>query len=382
MAIDNNRIGLLRNPFSRILLGTAFLISGVFLFSIAQYDQEFFGLFCNKKTGFWCGAIRVALFDLGFEGLAYVLVILGAVLIVLYDFVGELLGYILSFALNHVANASNVVIDAMESGRMTRDESSAIIRSTIARYKGHYDERSNSFGGFLSDMLIRQNEIDGGFWRGDFRTNIEVRKLSDHDLDSEKFLRWDETQKFLIFSATNSGTYKYSSASSCEVATIDEAMVMLSHLKYDVLCNGETKFSFDSIREQLTKEVVGGQQGFSKDGLSIKYIDKELVLNVEFDIPISQKETDVVVDEESFISIDDTAYELSFFEPTKGFNFRFALPEDFKIYHEGVSGQRFGTKRSDKVLLKKSRDNQVRIDGTSWALPGIITVLVWKSPNL
>ncbi len=372
---------ILQKPLQRSLFGFFLLVSGIILFSITQYDKEIFGLFCKTELGFWCGAFRVSLFDLGFKGLAYVFVITGAILLVLYDLVTQVFGYILSFALNHVSNASHVVIDAMERGRMTEEESSSIIRATIARFKGYYDERSNSFSDYLTENFIEQNRSDGGFWRGDFRTNIEVRNLHQHELDETKYLRWDETSKFVVWSENKSGTYKYSSATSVEADDLDEALCMIKFINYDVRCDGKPVFSFSDFREKITKEKLEEERIYSNTGLTMKFVDKELILQVALDLPIHKKETDIVVDEESFILTSDTTYEMSFIEPTRGVNLRLSLPDKFEFVHEGVSGERIGTKEISGVSLNKPRINQVRVDSTEWCLPGIWAMLVWKSPN-
>lgn len=378
----NKTFDVLRNPLTRPLLGTAMLIAGICLYAVSQQDQWLWQQFCSQDAGAWCSAFRVALFDLGFKGVSYVLVFLGALLIVLYSLVAEIFGYILSFALNHVANASQVVIDAMERGRMKPSESQEIVKATIARYKGFYDERSESFAAFLLQKLIEQNREDGGFWRSDFRTNVEVRKLTqDHVLDQGQYLRWDETQKFVIWTASEEGTYHYSSGSSCEAENVEEAFEMLKHIRYDVLCNGKRVFSIDECRDKLTLEVLQRPEGFSENGLIVQYCthEKELTLRLEKKLPISQAWTDIVVDEESFIRVDDVTYSMSLNEPTRGFNFRMSLPDGCSVIHQEVSGRKFGTKLTENLLLENPRENQIRADSTDWCLPGIVLSLAWKT---
>ena len=95
-------------------------------------------------------------------------------------------------------------------------------------------------------------------------------------------------------------------------------------------------------------------------------------------VAVSTTVADIVVDEESFISVDDRLYQLAFNEATKRVTFRLNLPHDLEIYHYGVTGRKHGTQLSGRVHHTQPSPNRVRIDIEDWTLPGLVTILVWK----
>lgn len=371
-------IDILEKPAKRILTGFLLLALGVLLGWFADNKSaELVRTVCGDEPNLWCFPVKLALADLGLKGLTYTLIVLGCLLIVLYDYIAELLGAILSFALNHVANSSNVVINAMERNRITREESANIIEATMSRYMGYFDKNSESFAKFLIENFVKQVDDDGGFWRKDYSLVVNVEETTDVGIE---YLRWFETSRFTVQNSLENKTYHYSSGSSIEVRDVKDVEDIIKKISYEVRAGGKTEFSFASARESFDIKKLISEKELTLDKLKLTWNEYDLGIYVSFPLEVKGTETDIVVDEESYISRDDPTYELSFYEPTKGFTFRFNLPDGYNVFHSGVSGRRFGTRTTSDIAVSTSTDskNRVRIDANSWCLPGIVTMLVWK----
>jgi hypothetical protein len=357
---------------------------GIFCGWIADNSAAIVDGICGVGTKpSWCLPIRMVFLKFGWNGLAYFLITLGSVLAIFYNFVSEIIGEILSMALNHVATSSRVVLRAMEQNKLSRQESSEIIVETIARYMGYYDKYGHSFADFLNKRFVKQVQADGGFWRRDYSAIINVEKLNANStLDPENYLLWRELVRFTVGKEGAGGTYKYSSQSiieiSDELATDETLTSLLNSLRYDVRVGGDRTFSFETLKPNFDLVKIRSEDGFLQNGMAISFRDGNLKIALNLDVPITDPDVDIVVDEQSYIAIDDTTYQLSFVEPTKGLTFRFNLPEGFKLVHEGISGTRYGTSRPADIELTRETDKNVRVDASSWNLPGIITILVWK----
>lgn len=373
--MENN----LKSAWYRGIVGSLFLAVGVGLNWISNNSDSITAIVCGEDPGVFCKAVELAVLELGFKAVAYTLIVLGCILIALYDFVANVLGSILSFALNHITNSKQVVLDAMSQNRINQQESSEIIVETISRFKGYKDRNSLSFAKYCHENLIKQNAEDNGFWRNNFSSVIDVRSLeTGDDLPNEKYMKWIESGRYSISNEVENQVYNYSSFSSIEVDNPDNLEKIFASLKYIVRVGGKLEFSIDAIRASIDVGKVKSGDQVEAGPCKIHFVDDTLNIWVDKTVTVPGFETDVVVDEESFIMVDDNVYELQFFEPTKGFSFRFNLPEGYEVYHSGASGTRFGSRNSEDVVVSQDTANRVRVDGASWGLPGIVSVFVWK----
>lgn len=369
----------LDSPWKRAFVGFLFLCAGVGLHFFSENSNWIVKIVCAKPPGVICEAAKLAVLDFGLKSVAYTLIFLGCLLIVLYDFVASLLGQILSFALNHVSNSANVVLHAMERNRLTREESGQIIVETISRFKGFRDELSESFATFLCNNLVKQNDTDNGFWRHSFSSYVDVKPVETGDgVDGTKYLKWIETSRYTVSNKKRDQIYKYSSFSSVEIDSSSSLDPILKTLRYDVQANGKKIVSFEDVRSKIDCEKLIDEGGVKEGNWDLTFSEGYLSIVFEDSLPVKGLDIDIVVDEESFLSVEDNVYEMAFYEPTKGFTFRFNLPEGYDIYHRGASGLRFGSTVNDDVEISEDVDNRVRVDGRTWALPGIVAILVWK----
>lgn len=369
----------LNSPLYRVFVGVCFLAIGLLLNWLSENTDVIISVICENPAGTICAAVELAILDLGLKAVAYTLIVLGCVLIALYDFVANLLGSILSFALNHITNSKQVILDAMSNNRINQQESSEIIVETISRYKGFRDKNSESFAKYLHENLVEQNRHDSGFWRQNFSSVVDVKALENSDaLPSSHYLKWIEASRYSVSNELENQVYKYSSFSLVEVDTPENLESIIRAFRYDVRIGGKIEFSFGEYRDSIDLEKLKAGEELKIGSCSVKFESGALSIWVEKPVNVLGFETDIVVDEESFIMMNDNVYELAFFEPTRGFSFRFNLPESFEVYHAGVSGTRFGTRASSDVVVTDDIGNRVRVDGASWALPGIVAVFVWK----
>ncbi|WP_426122458.1 hypothetical protein [Pararhizobium sp. PWRC1-1] len=371
---------VLQNKWSRVLIGIFFIVVGVFVGYMADHSNAILKAVCGSNDPIWCIPLNVALYDLGLRSISYTFIILGVVMALLYNFVAELVSSILSFALNHIANSSKVVIDAMERNKLSREESKSIIIETTSRYMGYYDENSNSIGQFIASNVIDQVWKDGGFWRKDYHSIINVEKLDPAEYGgmAAAYLRWNETTSFTIANVNSGKPYNFSSASSVEITNTTDVKDIIKHYKYDIKLAGLKIFSFDDHRQRIVAHDFEVNGEYKDDGLVVAVRDGDFIFSFNKKVSVPTAVADVVVDEESFISIADRLYQLTFTEPTKRVTFRFNLPHDLEIYHCGLTGRRYGTSAPGHVHQSQPSINRVRIDVGDWTLPGIVTILAWK----
>lgn len=371
---------ILQNGWKRVGLGLLFIFAGVLFGWLAENSDSIVKSICGDTLKFWCFPVRLALLDLGLKGLAYTLIVIGVILTVLYSYVAELLGSILSFALVHVANSKKVVVDAMERGSVSRDDSSTIIVEVISRYMGYYDKNSHSFANFMIEKFIKQVDVDNGFWRRDYHAVIKVDELynSDKEAIGGNYLRWNETNSFTVENEISGKMYPYKSAMSVEVFDSTDEKTILQELRYEVRAGGALIFSYDTHKARLVSHNFD-EGDYTGDGLTVSTSGGDISIKVQKDVVVEHRSIDFVVDEESLISKSDTTFELCFQEPTKRFHFRFHLPDGYNIFHHGYSGRKFGSSVSDKVISSQPGENRVRLDVHEWCLPGIATVLAWKT---
>ncbi|CUH52203.1 hypothetical protein SAMN04488037_1187 [Shimia marina] len=374
----------LDNWYKRKLVGIILVALGVFCGWVGENSEIIVKGICGELATGWCLPVRIAFIDLGWNGLAYTLISIGCILALLYDFVSEILASILAFALNHVANAKLVVIRALEQGRMSQAEGGEVLVEAGARLAGKFDKNGQSLSKFLVDRFLHQVHADGGFWRRDYYANINVETLPDDSLlERDKYLSWSETTRFTVENAFKKRIYKYSSISGIELPETSEDELLekiLTHIKYDVRAGGKKVFSLEEFRSSLDLDGIRSESGFARNGVRVSFKNGLLSVSVHLDIEVNDTETDIVIDESSFIALDDRIYELSFVEATKGLTFRLSLPHGFKIVHEGVSGLRYGTSRPKEIEAVFDGESRLRVDGVSWCLPGIVAVVVWREP--
>ena len=96
---------------------------------------------------------------------------------------------------------------------------------------------------------------------------------------------------------------------------------------YVIHVGGLKVFDFSEYVDNIIEKISQDHRSldFIADGLHVSFYGEELSIRISKDINISDEEIDVIVDEESFIAVDDTAYELSFNEPTRGMRVRSCL---------------------------------------------------------
>ncbi len=371
---------MLQKPMRRIFCGVIFILAGVLVGYLADNSSAILASVCGKTDPLWCVPLRIALYDLGLRSISYTLIVLGIVISVLYNYVAELVSAILSFALNHIANSSRVVIDAMEKNRLSREESRNVIVETTSRFSGFFDENAKSVGEFFVDKIIDQSAKDGGFWRRDYHSIINVEKLDANQYGgmASAYLRWNETLTFTIVNVQAGKTYPYSSASSVEILDDTHVVDIIRNYKYDIKVSGAKIFSFDDYRERILQHDFAAKPEFVDDGLTVAVKGGDFLFSFTKNVAVSTTVADIVVDEESFISVDDRLYQLAFNEATKRVTFRLNLPHDLEIYHYGVTGRKHGTQLSGRVHHTQPSPNRVRIDIEDWTLPGLVTILVWK----
>lgn len=371
---------VLQSKWKRVLIGVAFIVVGVFIGYMADHSADILTAVCGSNNPVWCIPLKVSLYDLGLRSISYTFIILGVVMALLYNFVAELVSSILSFALNHIANSSKVVIDAMERNKLSREESKSIIVETTSRYMGYYDENSNSIGQFIASNVIDQVWKDGGFWRRDYHSIINVEKLDQAEYGgmASAYLRWNETTSFTIANVNAGKPYNFSSASSVEITQTTDVKDIIKHYKYDIKLAGGKIFSFDDHRKRIIAHDFEASGEYKDDGLVVAVRDGDFIFSFNKRVNVASAVADIVVDEESFISVTDRLYQLTFTEPTKRVTFRFNLPHDLEIYHCGLTGRRYGTSTPAYVHQSQPSMNRVRIDVGDWTLPGIVTILAWK----
>jgi hypothetical protein len=372
---------MLQNTGKRIFCGVVFLVAGVMVGYLSDKSASIITSVCGPSEPLWCIPLRVALYDLGLRSISYTLIVLGIVIAVLYNYIAELVSAILSFALNHIANSSKVVIDAMDKNRLTRSESKSIIVEATSRYMGYFDENSWSVGDFFASKILDQTEKDGGFWRKDYHSIINVEKLNSDEYEqmADAYLRWNETLTFTIANVKPGKSYPYSSASSVEIINSTDVADIIKNYKYDIKVAGTKIFSFDDYRGRILQHDFTASDEFNDDGLSVAVRGGDFHFSFQKTVTVEGTVADIVVDEESFISIEDRIFQLAFNEPTKRVTFRFNLPHDLEVYHCGVTGRKFGTSASSLVNYTQPSPNRVRIDSGDWILPGLVTILAWKS---
>lgn len=261
---------------------------------------------------------------------------------------------------------------------MTRDESAIIVVETVARYLGYVDRNAHSFAEFFVEKFVKQADVDGGFWRRDYHNNITVEQLSGDELTElgDVYLKWNEISSFTCEHVESGRTYPYRSTSTIEIADKAHAKLILNAFRYEVRAGGKRAFSFDDHRSAIAAHDFKSSD-YTREGLSVSASDEQIRIEVQKPLLAESNILDIVVDEESFIAVHDTTFELTFNEPTKRLTFRMKLPDNFRIFHFGCSGRKFGTKRSDKVNMSNSTGNRARLDIDEWCMPGIITVLAW-----
>lgn len=371
---------VLQSNFKRVLLGLSFIAVGVAVGALAEGSPSIVRALCGDDPSVWCWPVRIALLDFGLKSISYTFIFLGVVLAILYTYVSELLGAILSFALNHVSNSKNVVVDAMERGTVSRDDSAEIVVKVLSRYMGYFDRNSESFSKFLVEKFMKQTDGDGGFWRRDYHAIIRVEEVPNIEgaVLSANYLRWSEVTSFSVENTNSGKVYPYQSQSSVEVFEEGDRENIISEFRYEVRAGGKLIFSFEDHKEHIKAHDLGAGP-YKSDGLTVALSDGDISIKVEKRVVVDHGSIDFVVDEESLISKEDTTYELCLVEPTKRITFRFNLPAGFRIFHHGCSGRKFGQSVSDKVVLTQPGDNRVGLDVYDWCLPGIATVLAWKS---
>lgn len=372
---------ILQSSWKRVLVGLAFIIAGVLFGWLSENSKSIVGNVCgDRQNELWCFPLRLAFLDFGLMGISYTLISIGVILAVLYSYIAELLGSILSFALSHVVNSKNVVVDAMERGSVSREESDEIVQQIMSRYMGYYDRNASSFSQFLIKNFMQQIDKDGGFWRRDYYAIIRVDELSDQESErvGKEYLRWSEITSFSVENSKIRKTYPYKSQSTVEVFSEKNATDIIAELKYEVRAGGILIFNFDEHKENIkSHDFKNGP--YLSDGLNVSVSHGDISIKVAKDVPVLAGSIDFVVDEESLISRDDTTFELCLVEPTKRLTFRFQLPEGFNIFHHGCSGRKFGSSISENVVNTQPGKNRVRLDVYDWCLPGIATVLAWKT---
>ena len=75
----------------------------------------------------------------------------------------------------------------MEKGAISDGESSKIVVSILSRFMGYFDRNSESFADFVVERLLKQVQVDGGFWRRDYHAVIRVEELSDAEVEKWLF---------------------------------------------------------------------------------------------------------------------------------------------------------------------------------------------------
>ncbi|MBT9387027.1 hypothetical protein KM176_24515 [Pseudooceanicola sp. CBS1P-1] len=365
--------------YKRVSMGLLFILAGVMFGWLSEKSPDIVSSICDKgATPLWCLPVKLALVDFGLKAISYSLIFIGVFLSVFFTYIAELLGSILSFALLHVTNSKNAVIKAMEQGAISNDETSRIVVSILSRFMGYHDRNSESFAEFIVDRLLKQVQIDGGFWRRDYHAVIRVEELGPEEEGKfgRNYLRWHEINSFSVENSNRGGVYNYKSASTIELFDSTDPKKLLDAFSYDVRSGGEHIFSFNDHRESASEHDFA--KPFEVGGLKMRIEDSEISIVVEKEIQIPHGSIDIVVDEESLISREDTTYELCLVEPTKRLTFRLNLPSGFKVFHHGCSGRRYGSYVADDVIVSQPGENRVGLDVYNWSLPGIATVLAWK----
>lgn len=369
--------------YKRVLFGLLFILAGVAFGWLSEMSPSIISSVCGAgETPFWCWPVKVALIDFGLKAIAYSLIFIGVFLAIFFTYFAELLGSLLSFALLHVSNSKNAVIDAMEKGAISEGESSQIVIGILSRFMGYYDRSSESFAEFLVERLLKQVQLDGGFWRRDYHAVVRVEELEEEETQKfgEGYLRWHEINSFSVENAVKGGVYNYKSRSTIELFSSTNAKTLLEAFRYEVRAGGKSIFSFDEHRKDAADHDFS--KPFEVDGLKVSVINNEIYIVVEKVIQIPRGAMDIVVDEESLISREDTTYELCLVEPTKRLTFRLNLPRGFRVFHHGCSGRRYGSYVAEDVVISQPGDNRVGLDVYNWSLPGIVTVLAWKPSEL
>lgn len=372
--------GFLQKRIWRVLCGVALIGIGIFVGYLSRRSPDIIKTVCGDDSPVWCLPLRVVLYDFGLTSISYTFIVLGVAMAILYNFIAELVSSILTFAMNHISNSRRVLIDAMEKNRISREESKSIIIETTSRYMGYFDENSRGVGEFFADNVIDRCFKDGGFWRRDYHSIINVERLNDeiYGALSNRYLRWNETLTYTISNVGEGKVYRYYSASSVEIIDIGDVEKIIRNYRYDIRVSGQRIFSFEEHRNAILTHNFRENPEYKNDGLTVKVDDSDFHFSFSADVFVKGTIADIVVDEESFISIEDRIYQLTFNESTKRVTFRLNLPHDLEIYHYGITGTRFGTKRSSHVHPNQHAPNRISIDIGDWTLPGLVAILAWK----
>lgn len=372
---------LLNNSIKRVFIGAVFLIVGVIFGYLADNrDEILIPADCQSvPIPNWCQPILIAFSEFGIKSVAYSFIFIGSILIVLYDYVAGLLGRVLSFAIGHVANAKHVVLESLSMGVLPQDDVDQIIRTSFARYTGQNDPLADSMGQHIIDRILKQNKKDGGFWRKNYSSYITVDKLTEHaSVPIDRYLCWRETVSFSLCNTRKNTAYHHESHAAYEVS-LAHLNDVVSSTRYDVSIDNKKIFSLSDYISEIDFGRLGAGDKFERDGMELSYSAGLLSIAYRKVVSIDQFEVEVVVDEESFVSIDDPVYELHMFEPYRGARIRFKIDKGFCVYHVGLSEGQFGNESVDGVAVWHD-SNHVRLDSRHWCMPGIVAILLWK-PN-
>ena len=362
----------------RILLGAVFVGLGLWLDHLNQIKEEIYSESCQGlHTWVVCTVVRVTLLDLGITGLSWWFITFGLILIVLFDYVANFTSRVLAFAADYVAGAKDLLIDLLQKNKLSKSDLDEVFRSIWQYYTGYNDPEGGRFGNFLLQLFMQIRLDDGGFWRRSYTSTVDVRQLSPPTpLDPSRYLEWKEFTTFKVVTPEGKGKYLHTSHSSV-YASEDDIENLIANWNYIILRGDEVIFSFASQRHEITKQSVTDKKGYRNKHLHVYFKDGKLYIDYKQRINVSERETEITVDELSIIRSDDTTYELALVEATEGLRFRFELPAGYEIIAFAVSPRDYHRKSKRDVRVGRGKRN-ASITTSKWVLPGIATSLVWR----
>ncbi|MGG5809836.1 hypothetical protein [Falsiroseomonas sp. CW058] len=382
----SSRVGALslapsRGPTARLLLGLLLFGLSILVQTFDAWVALWMTDACrpDPKPG-WCSLADLGLVKVGLGSIWAALFASGLFYLVLYDWLAGFLRGLFERVVDSAIHIKRIAVDHIDNGRMSREDIKELCEKIFSHSTGHHERLGREFGRFVHDGVCARRYA---VWRSDYTSNVLIEDLSTAGLRDRYFL-WDEKRSYRLVRAGPGPVPYLVKASSVTEALPEDVGPMVRQFAFRCSVSGTADRTIDlspELREQAAAALAAGGEWAAPPFL-FRYAKGTLVFRFEEEISVDLEEVVVTTVEKSFLLKTDTEYVLSAYSPVHGMKFWFKVPPGYHIdqCHASIEDFEWEPGRRPPVGSARIDGRDAEVTTSSWMLPGIACVVIWK-PN-